>query len=65
MDNVNVLGPDESGAITQLAARWAELHAPADRDSERGALARFRVVHDYIEAVVRGVEPPEAITRVG
>jgi hypothetical protein len=65
MDNVNILGPDESGAITQLAARWAELHAPADRDSERGALSRFRVAHDYIEAVVRGVEPPEATTRMG
>jgi hypothetical protein len=65
MDDVDVKGPDESGAMIQLATRWAERHAPAERDSEHRALARFRAAYQYIEAVVRGVEPPQTQTEEG
>jgi hypothetical protein len=55
---VQVRGPDERGALIDLAARWAEIYAPHEGDDERSALERFRIVHGYLDAVIHGIEPP-------
>jgi hypothetical protein len=59
-DSVDVRGPDERSACIQLAARWAEIYKPAAEGEHRDAvLKRFRAVHDFLDAVVHDVEPPE------
>jgi hypothetical protein len=54
---IDVRGPDERNAQLQLAARWAERYAPPAGDTERAARERFRITHDYIDDVIRGIEP--------
>jgi hypothetical protein len=61
-DNLDVRGPDELGALTQLAARWAERYPSGAGEGAPSALQRFRTVYDYLEAVVQGFEPPQSLT---
>jgi hypothetical protein len=58
--DLQVRGPDERGALIDLAARWAEIYAPDEADDEWSALERFRAAHDYLDAVIHGIEPPTA-----
>ena len=55
---IDVRGPDERTAQLQLAARWAERYALPVGDTERAARERFRITHDYVDAVIHGIEPP-------
>jgi hypothetical protein len=55
---IGVGGGDDAVSRIQLAARWAEAFAPADGDSLRAALTRFRTAYEYLDAVTHGVEPP-------
>ena len=52
---------DETVVVLQLAARWAERFGPApgQDDSLEDALRRFRRVYNYVNAVVKLVEPEE------
>jgi hypothetical protein len=52
-----VRGQDELDVSLQLAARWAEFHAP-EADRTAGLLERFRYAHAFIDAVIHGIEPP-------
>jgi hypothetical protein len=54
---IDIRGPDERSAQVQLAARWAERYAPPEGDTERAALERFRITHDYVDDVIHGIEP--------
>ena len=51
---------DESVVALQLAARWAEKHAPEKDDSLEETLRRFRRAYNYVNAVIKQVEPEEA-----
>jgi hypothetical protein len=55
--DLSVRGPEERGALIQLAARWAEIYGPAEGDVDRGALERFRAAYGYLDAVIYGIEP--------
>jgi hypothetical protein len=57
-DRIGVGGGDDSVSRIQLAARWAEAYAPSAGDSLSGALKRFRLAYEYLDAVTHGVEPP-------
>ena len=58
-DRLSVRGPDQRSAQIQLAARWAEMYASDATDPWRAKVLRtYRTLHDYIDAVIRGVEPP-------
>ncbi len=52
---IDIRGPDERSAQLQLAARWAERYAPPVGDTERAARERFRLAHDYVDDVIRGI----------
>jgi len=58
-ERIGIGGGDDSVVRIQLAARWAESHAPHDSDSLVGLLKRFRVAYEYLDAVIHGVEPVE------
>lgn len=49
--------PNETVAIYQLAARWAERYARPGEDLE-ALLQRFRRAYEYLDAVVNDLEPP-------
>ena len=51
---------DESVVALQLAARWAEKYGPENDDSMEDALRRFRRVYNYVNAVIKLVEPDDA-----
>ena len=57
-ERIGVGSNDDSVARLQLAARWAETYAPAEGDSLRAALQRFRAAFEYLDAVTHGIEPP-------
>jgi hypothetical protein len=57
-EQIGIGGGDDSVTRVQLAARWAESYAP-ETDSLGGALKRFRVAYEYLDAVIHGVEPPD------
>ena len=46
-------GSDESVVTLQLAARWAEKYGPED------ALRRFRRAYNYLNSVIKLVDPDE------
>jgi hypothetical protein len=50
---------DESVVTMQLAARWAEKYGPDQNDTLDEALRRFRRAYNYINAVIKLVEPEE------
>jgi hypothetical protein len=52
-------GNDESVVTLQLAARWAEKYGPDQNDSLEDALRRFRRAYNYVNAVIKLVEPEE------
>jgi hypothetical protein len=53
-------GSDEAVVTLQLAARWAEKYGPDQNDSLEDALRRFRRAYNYVNAVIKLVEPEEA-----
>jgi hypothetical protein len=53
-------GSDESVVTLQLAARWAEKYGPDQNDSLEDALRRFRRAYNYVNSVIKLVEPEEA-----
>lgn len=53
---IGVQAGDESVALLQLAARWAERYSGPNDDIE-AFLARFRYVYSYVDAITHGVEP--------
>jgi hypothetical protein len=60
-DRINIGGGDDQVVRIQLAARWAESNAPENGDSLVGALKRFRLAYEYLDAVIHGVEPVEPV----
>ncbi len=48
---------NETVAIYQLAARWAERYSRPGEDLE-ALLQRFRRAYEYLDAVVNDLEPP-------
>jgi hypothetical protein len=52
-------GSDEAVVTLQLAARWAEKYGPERNDSLEDALRRFRRAYNYVNAVIKLVEPEE------
>jgi hypothetical protein len=52
-------GSDESVVSLQLAARWAEKYGPENEDSLEDALRRFRRAYNYVNSVIKLVEPEE------
>jgi hypothetical protein len=58
-ERIGVGGGDDAVVKIQLAARWAEVFAPANGDSLAQALKRFRQAYDYVDAVTHGIEPAE------
>lgn len=56
---IGVSGPGEDVALYQLAARWAETFAPAEGDTLRNMLKRYRDAYEYLDAIVHGNKPPE------
>lgn len=55
---IGVQAGDESVAMMQLAARWAERYSSSG-DDVATVLARFRFVYSYVDAITHGVEPDE------
>ena len=53
-------GNDESVVALQLAARWAEKFGPEKDDSLEDALRRFRRAYNYVNSVVKLVDPDDA-----
>jgi hypothetical protein len=51
---------DENVVALQLAARWAEKYGPEQDDSLDEALRRLRRAYNYINAVIKLVDPEEA-----
>jgi hypothetical protein len=58
-DRIGVGSGDENVAKIQLAARWAELYAPANGDSLDEALRRFKRAYNFVDSVSKLVEPEE------
>jgi hypothetical protein len=58
-ERIDVRNGDEHVAKVQLAARWAEMFAPARGDSPRAALDRLSRAYAYIDSVTHGVTPEE------
>jgi hypothetical protein len=56
---IGVQAGDEAVAKLQLAARWAERYSGSAEDI-RDVLKRFRMAHNYIDAVTNGVEPDDS-----
>lgn len=52
-------GSDESVVTLQLAARWAEKYGPEKDDSLEDALRRFRRAYNYLNSVIKLVDPDE------
>ena len=50
---------DENVVTLQLAARWAEKYGPERDDSLDDALRRLRRAYNYINAVIKLVDPEE------
>jgi hypothetical protein len=57
-ERIGVGAGDDSVTRIQLAARWAESYAP-EADSLGGALKRFRLAYEYLDAVIHGIEPQD------
>lgn len=53
-------GNDESVVALQLAARWAEKYGPEENDSLEDALRRFRRAYNYVNSVIKLVDPEDA-----
>ena len=53
-------GSDESVVTLQLAARWAEKYGPEQGDSLEEVLRRFRRAYNYVNSVIKLVEPEES-----
>jgi hypothetical protein len=53
-------GSDESVVALQLAARWAEKYGSDKDDSLEDALRRFRRAYNYVNAVIKLVDPGDA-----
>jgi hypothetical protein len=51
---------DETVVALQLAARWAEKYGPDRDDSLEEALRRFRRAYNYVNAVIKLVDPDES-----
>jgi hypothetical protein len=51
---------DEQVVTLQLAARWAEKYGPEQGDSLEDALRRFRRAYNYVNAVIKLVEPEDS-----
>ncbi len=54
---ISVGGGDDAVTRIQLAARWAEVYAPAEGDSLQAALQRFKTAFEYLDSVTHGIEP--------
>lgn len=59
-ERIGVGGSDENVAKIQLAARWAEQYAPEPDASLEDTLRRFKRAYQYIDTVVKLLEPEEA-----
>ena len=59
-DRIGVGSGDENVAKIQLAARWAEIYAPASGDTLEDAVRRFKRVYHYVDSVTKLVEPDES-----